>query len=119
MLTVGADAARGGWIAVALENGRFAEAVLERRLPAVLVRFPDAVVVGVDDPIGLPAVGSRRRADVEARVVVGPRRSSVFFTPSRAALEAQTYAEARAVEPSTSAQGWALRTAILDAARIE
>jgi predicted RNase H-like nuclease len=118
-LTLGVDAARGGWIAVALRDGRFGDAVLERRFPAILERFPEALVVGVDVPIGLPASGSRRRADTEARRLVGPRRSSVFFTPSRAALEALTYTEARAIAPSTSAQGWALRTAILDVDRVD
>jgi len=119
MLTLGVDAARGGWIGVALEDGRFADAALERRFPGMLERFPDAVLIGVDVPIGLPEPGERRRADLEARDVAGPRRSSVFFTPSRAALEASTYGEARAIAPGTSAQGWALRTAILDVARVE
>ena len=119
MLTLGVDVARGGWIAVAVEDGRFVDAVLERRFPALLERFRAAVVVGVDVPIGLPEPGSRRRADVEARGLVGARRSSVFFTPSRIALEAPTYREARAVAPGTSAQGWALRTAILDAGRVD
>jgi predicted RNase H-like nuclease len=119
VLTIGADAARGGWIAVALVDGRFEDAVLERRFPGVLERFGDADMFGVDVPIGLPEPGVRRRADVEARTVVGGRRSSVFFTPPRGALEAPTYRDARAVAPSTSAQGWALRTAILDVARID
>jgi predicted RNase H-like nuclease len=110
MLTLGVDAARGGWIAVVLEDGSFADAVLERR-------FPDAAVVGVDVPIGFPEVGARRRADVAARAVVGARRASVFFTPSRVAIDAPTYSEARALAPGTSAQGWALRTAILDVGR--
>lgn len=118
MLTLGVDAARGGWIAVALQDGRFADAALERRFPALLERFPDAVVVGVDVPIGLPEVGSRRRADMEARAAVGARRASVFFTPPRAALEVATYREARAVAPATSAQGWALRSSILDVDRV-
>ncbi len=118
MLTLGVDAARSGWIAVALADGRFADAVLERRFPALLERYPEVAVVGVDVPIGLPETGGRRRADVEVRKVVGARRPSVFFTPSRAALEATTYGEARAIAPSTSAQGWALRTAILDVDRV-
>ena len=118
MLTLGVDAARGGWIAVSFEDGRFADAVLERRFPSLLERFDDAVVVGVDIPIGLPEPGAKRRADLEARVAIGARRSSVFFTPTRAALEVPTYREARAIAPSTSAQGWALRTAILDVDRV-
>jgi predicted RNase H-like nuclease len=116
---VGVDAARGGWIAVALRDGRFAEAVLERRFPPLLERFPDAQVFGVDVPIGLPEPGERRRADVEARAVVGARRTSVFFTPARVALEAPTYTAARSLAPSTSAQGWALRTSILDVDRVD
>ena len=114
MLTLGVDAARGGWIAVALEEGRFVDAALERQFAAFLERYPDALVVGVDVPIGLPRVGERRRADLAARRMVGARRSSVFFTPPRPALDAPTYRGARAIAPSTSAQGWALRSAILD-----
>jgi predicted RNase H-like nuclease len=118
VLTIGVDAARGGWIAVALEDGRFTDAAFERRFPALLERFPRAKVFGVDVPIGLPEPGIRRRADVEARAAVGARRSSVFFTPTRAALECPTYSAAREVAPDTSAQAWALRTAILDVARV-
>lgn len=118
MLTLGVDAARGGWIAVALQDGSFADAALERRFPALLERFPGAVVVGVDVPIGLPDAGGRRRADLEARALVGARRASVFFTPPRAALDAATYTDARVVAPETSAQGWALRASILDVDRV-
>ena len=118
MLTIGVDAARGGWIAVALADGRFMDAAFERRIPALLERFPEAEVFGVDVPIGLPDPGARRRADLDARAVVGARRASVFFTPSRAALECPTYSAARAVAPDTSAQAWALRTAILDVDRV-
>lgn len=118
MLTLGVDAARGGWIAVVFEDGLFADALLERRFPALLERCPEAAVVGVDVPIGLPELGSRRRADLVARAVVGPRRSSVFFTPPRVALEAATYGEARALAPGISAQGWALKASILDVDRV-
>ena len=118
MLTLGVDAARGGWIAVVFEDGLFADALLERRFPALLERCPEAAVVGVDVPIGLPEVGSRRRADLAARLVVGPRRASVFFTPPRVALEVATYGEARALAPGISAQGWALKASILDVDRV-
>jgi predicted RNase H-like nuclease len=118
VLALGVDAARGGWVAIALEDGRFAAAVLERRFPALLERFREAAVIGVDVPIGLPETPERRRADTAARKVVGARRSSVFLTPARAALEATTYRAARTIAPSTSAQGWALRTAIMDVDRV-
>lgn len=114
MLTLGVDVARRGWVAIALRDGRFEDSAWEERFQTLLERFAEAVVVGVDVPIGLPGLGERRRADLEARAVVGPRRSSVFFTPPRAALETATYAEARAIAPATSAQAWALKTAILE-----
>jgi predicted RNase H-like nuclease len=114
VLTLGVDAARRGWVAIALRDGSFEDSAWEKQFQTLLERFADALVVGVDVPIGLPDPGVRRRADLEARRVVGARRSSVFFTPPRAALQASTYAEARAIAPATSAQGWALKTAILD-----
>ncbi|MEX0673632.1 MAG: DUF429 domain-containing protein [Gaiellaceae bacterium] len=59
--------------------------------------------------------GERRRADAAARALVGVRRSSIFWAPPRAALAAATYAEARLVDPTLSAQAFALKRAILDA----
>ena len=74
-------------------------------------------VIAVDIPIGTPA--TERAADREARKVVGPRASSVFTTPPRAALEAPTFAEAvaraRAVTgKGISQQAYALRHRILE-----
>jgi predicted RNase H-like nuclease len=117
MQTLGVDVARGAWIAVALDDGRFSEAAVEPTLDALLTCFPRATAVGVDVPIGLPERGGRRRADVEARIAVGPRRSSVFLTPPLAALEQPTYALARQVDPSVSAQAWAIGRAILEVER--
>jgi predicted RNase H-like nuclease len=55
----------------------------------------------IDIPIGLPAVGPRR-CDLEARRLLGPRRSSVFPAPVRAALDSGTYAEACGVSQKIS-----------------
>lgn len=58
----------------------------------------------VDIPIGLASDG-RRAADVEARAVLGVRRSSVFHTPVRAALEAPTHAQASAISRELTGHG--------------
>lgn len=93
---VGVDAYKGGWIAVALRN-RFVERCgIYPRFQALLNDHPDASVVGVDIPIGLPSSG-RRKADALARRFVGPRRSSVFPTPPRSVLEAAGYQDALVV----------------------
>jgi predicted RNase H-like nuclease len=52
--------------------------------------------VAIDIPIGLAPDGPRR-ADVEARQRLGPRRSSVFPAPVRSVLTAATYEEACSV----------------------
>ena len=112
-LVVGVDACRGGWIAIVLNDGRFADSVFSPTFAGLVERFADAAAIGVDIPIGVPTDGTRA-ADAEARAFVGPRRSSVFATPPRVALAAATYAEARAVAPSLSAQSFALRKKILE-----
>lgn len=112
---LGVDGCPGGWIG-ALVDGSTVEWLLLPDADAVLA--VDAAAVGVDMPIGLPAVGPRA-CDVEARRLLGPRRSSVFPAPVRAVLAASTYAEARALSVaaagrSLSAQAWNLVPRIRD-----
>jgi predicted RNase H-like nuclease len=48
------------------------------------------VAAGIDIPIGLTASGPRS-CDLEARRLLGPRRSSVFPAPAREVLRAWSY----------------------------
>ena len=61
--------------------------------------FPDAkslfesaagAITAIDIPIGLPA-DKPRRCDIDARSLLGSRRSSVFPAPDRCAVEAASY----------------------------
>jgi predicted RNase H-like nuclease len=61
-------------------------------------------IIAVDMPIGLPD-HSRRQADVLARARLGARRSSVFITPTRAALAEDTHAAASAMNRTTAGEG--------------
>lgn len=119
MRVLGLDGCPGGWVAVVLENGRFAEAGVARTISESLGAFGDVAAAGVDMPIGLPARG-KRRSDEEARTFVGPRQNSVFWTPPLEAIEAETQAEAvqacrRLEAPGISAQCWALQPKIFEA----
>jgi len=89
---VGVVGCKGGWVGVVLRGGAFSRAVLATRFHELLTAVPTATVVAVDIPIGLPEI--TRRADLEARRVVGARSASVFPTPPRAVVEAASYEEA-------------------------
>ena len=65
----------------------------------------DIAVVAVDMPVGLPGV-ERRTADAEARALLGPRRSSLFWTPPLCVLEAGDHTEAN--RRSRERTGWGL-----------
>ncbi|MEV5739135.1 DUF429 domain-containing protein [Microbispora rosea] len=54
---------------------------------------------------GVPGGRGRRRADVLARQELGPRWRSVFMTPVRAAIEADDYATAVAVNRRLTGEG--------------
>jgi predicted RNase H-like nuclease len=99
-------------VAVALPGP---EVVVRTTLRAVLEAFADAACVAVDMPIGLPTARGGRASDREAKRLLGRAASRVFPAPTRACLEAPTYAAARLVEPSLSAQSYALRAKILEA----
>jgi predicted RNase H-like nuclease len=95
VVVVGVDACKTGWIAVALDDTGMLAAHYLPGISSLTATVPDASVVAIDIPIGLPESG-RREADVAARSRLGARRHSVFFTPPRAAVEAASHAEATA-----------------------
>ena len=115
----GADGCPKGWIAIVLEEGRFARAEFASTFAELLTCLTDAEVIAVDIPIGVPDGPDLRAADVEARKLLGRRGSSVFTTPPRAVLEAPSYAEANKLSRERfgcgiSAQSYALRRKIFE-----
>jgi len=121
-VALGVDAYKAGWVAVTIGDRGFETAFAASRLEAIVAQFPDVVAIGVDIPIGLPERG-RRRCDLAAAAMLGPRRSSVFLTPPRAALLAPTHAAASAIcvqltGNGLSQQAYALRTKILEVEQV-
>ncbi len=118
---LGVDACPGGWVGVLLGLDLRAQVFVARTITG-LVELVDetsrVAVVAIDIPIGLPDT-SGRAADAEARRMLVGKASSLFSTPTRAALEAATYAEGREANvaatggTSVSAQAYALREKVL------
>ncbi len=117
---VGVDGMKAGWIAVTLLDGRFERATGYGKLTEVLESAPDSGVIAVDMPLVLPSSGCGRPAEVEAKKIVGPRRSSVFLSFPAEILGLQTHAQAvHACRSrgwsSITAQAYGLREKILQA----
>ena len=103
---LGVDGCPGGWVGAVVEAGSVR---WHAGSFADLLALGTAVVA-VDIPIGLPAGARRRGADLEARVVLGERRSSVFLTPPRVVLEATTQAEATLLSRAAGSVGVSIQT---------
>jgi predicted RNase H-like nuclease len=121
MKAIGLDACRGRWLAVVLDDGRFA-GVRFGSAATLVESWPEASAIGVDIPIGCPEAPTRE-ADLEARRFVGDRRSSVFPTFPRLVLEAETYEQAKALctergWPRPSIQSFGMRHRIIEIARL-
>lgn len=112
-VVAGADVCRGGWALATLGvDGDATPAIrLVERFDEVVeeVESGELDAVAVDIPIGLPERGPRA-CDVEARKLVGPRRSSVYPAPIRPLLGARTHAEATARRREIEGRGVSVQT---------
>ncbi|MBK8456360.1 MAG: DUF429 domain-containing protein [Phyllobacteriaceae bacterium] len=87
----GVDGCKAGWIAVwSIDDANLDTAVFNS-FAGLLSFLPGDAIVAVDMPIGLPDVisGGGRGPEQIVRTFLGPRRSSVFAIPSRAAVHAE------------------------------
>ena len=122
-LVAGADVAKGRWVVVVLENGRFKQAFIEKTIADVLGAVEGLSVLAVDIPIGLPRGRAHRRCDSEARALLKARASSVFFAPPRRVIEEPSYERANLLskteyERGISRQAYGLRAKILEVAPV-
>jgi predicted RNase H-like nuclease len=105
-LVAGLDGCRSGWAGVVLDadNPTAPQMRHYERFGDVLDDAPALAVIAVDMPIGLPEQVSKggRGAEQAARPLLGPRQSSVFSVPGRAAVMASDYAQACAISLTTS-----------------
>jgi predicted RNase H-like nuclease len=107
-MVAGLDGCAGGWVVVTTSTDADHTSTVERvsDLGVVVARLDrgELAAAGIDIPIGLPG-SAPRRCDIEARLMIGPRRSSVFPAPGRDLLEAETYEEAAACSRALYGKG--------------
>ena len=103
---LGVDACKAGWVAIAVGAGP-PVAYVAGTIDALVSKVEEDGPVGlvaIDIPIGLPDAG-RRAADGLARRLIGPRASSVFTTPVRAAIGAPDHETAVEVNRRLAGEG--------------
>jgi len=111
----GIDGWREGWVLAELgDEGLVLDSV--PRIDELVPRLRHHRAVGIDMPIALVAEG-RRVAESELRAALGRSARSVFTSPTRAAVEAVSQAEATVVNrrqggPGISAQAFGLFASI-------
>lgn len=113
-VVAGVDGCPGGWIVATQAGEALPELAVRATFAEVrtLVDAAGAAAIAIDMPIGLATDGIRS-ADSLARARLGPRRSSLFPTPCRAVLDAETYMDAlvasrRVTGKGISKQAWML-----------
>jgi predicted RNase H-like nuclease len=91
-MLAGVDGCKAGWIAVKRNPGEAPSVDVFASFAVLLSSLPNGAIIAVDMPIGLPALSGRggRGPEGLVRPLLGPRQSSVFSIPSRAALYADT-----------------------------
>ncbi|WP_327592948.1 DUF429 domain-containing protein [Streptomyces chartreusis] len=120
MDVLGVDACgKQGWVGIRVLDGGYAGSLVDVRLEALIERAGEVSVIAVDMPLGLVERGWRA-ADLDARVLLGERRSTVFLVAPRAAwLESEYVAAGDRCQELTgqrlSRQAWALAPKLLEA----
>lgn len=113
---VGVDGCPDGWIAVSYDEDGYDGSALYARIEELYRDYGDrAETILVDVPIGLRENSNAKRpCDVDARRLLAPNRhASVFAPPVRAAVHADGYEEAKAIQEertdgSLGVQAWGI-----------
>jgi predicted RNase H-like nuclease len=109
MRVLGVDGCKGGWIAAGRRDDNGQPQMLRRdSFRDLLALVPAPSILAVDVPIGLPSAGARA-CDVEARRLLGSRRSSVFPAPLRPILGSHSHSDASAIRRSIEGKGMSIQ----------
>jgi predicted RNase H-like nuclease len=103
MRVLGVDGAPGGWVG-AVWTGRKVTVHHHETIAELFEAAGACEVVSIDIPIGLVPAG-RRRADEDARRLLGSSRSSVFLTPVASVLEPRLISDYAAANAASRAAG--------------
>lgn len=102
----GADGCRSGWAVTWLdEQDWFQPVAIYSTLADLVAAMGGATTLLVDIPMGLKEEGDERLCDLETRRLLGPRSSTLFRVPVRAAVHASEYRTANLLNRAATGKG--------------
>lgn len=101
---IGIDGCKGGWVSVIISNTGFNIDIIGS-IGEVFLNHSDSDTVLVDMPIGLPQSTEDMRPDAAVRTMLKGKASSIFSTPCRQAVFANTYVEANEINRKVLGKG--------------
>lgn len=108
----GVDGAKGGWVMAVTSSvpGSPVSFSLRPSFADVWTNTQSSgiVALGIDMPVGPPGE-DLRRSDIKARQLLGPRRSSLFWTPPLCVLDAAGHAEANRLSKRATGRGLSIQ----------
>ena len=121
-LLAGVEPCTGGWLVV---SGRLQGTNLAPQAPEVFPTLVDVLdykpaftIIALHAPVGFPEGPGGRSADRAARAVLGPRRGAAAVpAPAKAALQAASFAEAKAIDPKLTTVMWRLAKRMSESAK--
>jgi predicted RNase H-like nuclease len=106
----GVDGCRAGWFIVTFcDNGTVSWGI-HKTFDELMRENPEASLILVDIPIGLPALEPRRCDSLARGILGGTRSSSVYPVPCREAVYASSFAEANVLNRNFLGRGLSVQT---------
>ena len=110
MRACGVDGCKSGWFFFELDDNEYRYGVFSN-FGELISKVPSSKNIFVDIPIGLPAANKPLRScDVEARKMLGSRRSCVFPAPIREVANSHKYEEANLLSKQLTGKGLSKQT---------
>lgn len=111
MIYVGVDGCKAGWFSVMLSDNNYWGIDIFPDIKALWDNYRDSSLILLDIPIGLRENSNTERlCDLEARKLLGKRRSSVFTVPCRQAVYMDSYEEACDINKKLTRRGLSVQT---------
>jgi predicted RNase H-like nuclease len=101
---IGIDGCKGGWVAVTIAGKGF-EIGIFKHIDEIISAYASCDHILIDMPIGLPENVHDLRPDSAARKILKGKASSIFNTPCRQAVYAETYSGANEVNRQVMGKG--------------